>query len=164
MPFAVSFDHLQRLGALRFVNPFMPLQEGFTKLITPWKMSTQDHIHAVDSFAAEVIAKRRKEIADGNTEHKDLLSRFMNTLNENGEKLNDVELRDTVLNFIIAGRDTTAQALSWLFYNLCLKPRVEKKILEEIQDKIKDDDENDSPKLYEIISEMTYLHAVYVTC
>lgn len=123
-------------------------------------MSSKDHLHVVDSFAEGVIAKRRQEIANGDDIHKDLLSRFMNATNEKGETLNDVELRDTVLNFIIAGRDTTAQALSWLFYNLALQPRVEQKILEEIQDKISDDAEKDSPALYEIISGLPYLHAV----
>lgn len=138
----------------------MPLNEAFTKYFVPWKMSTKDHLNAIDSFAADIIYKRRNEIAEGHTGHKDLLSRFMDTVNEHGEKLNDVELRDTVLNFIIAGRDTTAQALSWLFYELALQPRVEKKILEEISDKISDDDESNSPALYEIISNMPYLHAV----
>lgn len=140
----------------------MAIQENFTKYFTPWEMSTQDHIDCIDNFAAEVIKKRRKEIANGISDHKDLLSRFMNTTNENGEKLDDIELRDTVLNFIIAGRDTTAQALSWLFYNLCLQPRVEKKIMAELADKITNEIENDSPRLYEVISQLTYLHAVYV--
>lgn len=126
----------------------------------PWKMSTQDHVDVIDTFAADVIAHRRRDIENGITEHKDLLSRFMNALNEKGDKLNDIELRDTILNFIIAGRDTTAQALSWMFYNLCLHPRIEKKVLEEIKDKITDEDETNSPKLYEIISDLPYLHAV----
>lgn len=160
VPFAVSFDHLQRLGAERFINPFMPLKEAYTKYLTPWKMSTGDHLKQVDDFAHGVIAQRRKEIAEGKDDHKDLLSRFMTTVNEKGDKLDDAELRDTVLNFIIAGRDTTAQALSWLFYNVALQPRIEKKIMEEISDKITDDIEHDSPALYEIISEMPYLHAV----
>ena len=138
----------------------MPLKESVGKFFNPAKMSTTDHVNAVDKFAEDVITQRRKEIAEGIEGHKDLLSRFMNTLNENGEKLNDTELRDTVLNFIIAGRDTTAQALSWLFYNLSLQPRIEQKILEEIQDKISDDVERDSPALYEIINDMPYLHAV----
>lgn len=160
MPFAVSFDYLQRLGALRFVDPFVGIKESVGKLFNPRKTTTTDHVNAVDGFAEDVIKQRRKEIADGVDGHKDLLSRFMSTFNENGEKLNDIELRDTVLNFIIAGRDTTAQALSWLFYNLSLHPRVEKKIIEEIQDRISDDAERDSPALYEIISNMPYLHAV----
>ena len=138
----------------------MPLTETLTKLFKPWEMSTSDHVKAVDGFAEDVISQRRKEIAEGNDNYTDLLSRFMNARNENGDLLNDVELRDTVLNFIIAGRDTTAQALSWLFYNLALQPRVEKKILEEIDGKITDDIEGDSPALYEVINELPYLHAV----
>ncbi|KAI8088098.1 cytochrome P450 [Gilbertella persicaria] len=160
IPFAVSFDHLQRLGALRFASPFAPINEAFTKYITPWKMSTTNHVEVIDTFAETVIRQRRKEVAEG-IEHKDLLSRFMNTTNEKGEKLNDVELRDTILNFIIAGRDTTAQALSWLFYNLALQPRIEKKMMEEIKDKITEDTESDSPALYEVINTMPYIHAVF---
>ncbi|KAI9257744.1 cytochrome P450 [Helicostylum pulchrum] len=161
VPFAESFDYLQRLGAKRFVNPFMPLTEAMTRYLVPWKMSTKDHLHIVDSFAEDVINKRRNQIANDEPFPKDLLSRFMDTLNEQGEKLNDVELRDTILNFVIAGRDTTAQALSWLFYELALQPRVEKKILEELEGKISDEDENDSPALYEIINGLPYLHAVF---
>jgi fatty acid omega-hydroxylase len=86
-----------------------PIKEGLARYFTPWNMSTKDHVAVIDKFAEDVIAQRRKEIAEGVEGHKDLLSRFMNTHNENGEKLNDVELRDTVLNFIIAGRDTTGK-------------------------------------------------------
>lgn len=159
VPFAESFDYLQRLGASRLINPTTPIHEALG-IFLPWKVSTKDHLNTVDSFADEVISKRRQEIANGENIQKDLLSRFMDATNENGEKLNDIELRDTVLNFIIAGRDTTAQALSWLFYNLALQPRIEDKILKELHDKISEDAEKDSPALYEIISGLPYLHAV----
>lgn len=65
-----------------------------------------------------------------------------------------------MLNFVIAGRDTTAQALSWTFYNLCLHPRVEQKLLEEINEFITDDIKGDSPALFEAIKNMKYAHAV----
>ncbi|KAF1775957.1 Cytochrome P450, conserved site [Phytophthora cactorum] len=45
-------------------------------------------------------------------------------------------LRDIVVNFIIAGRDTTAQALSWFFYCLSKNPQVEAKIREEVAAKL----------------------------
>ena len=67
-----------------------------------------------------------------------------------------------ILNFVIAGRDTTAQALSWTFYNLCNNPRVEYKLLEEIKEHISDEMENDPVALYEAIKDMKYAHAVYV--
>lgn len=125
----------------------------------PWKMSIQDHLNVINNFAADVIATRRKQLDEG-LEFKDLLSRFMNTRDENGDPLSPKALRDIILNFIIAGRDTTAQALSWTFYNLMLHPRVEKKLLEEIEQYVKPEMENDSPALYEAIKEMKYAHAV----
>lgn len=36
--------------------------------------------------------------------------------------------RDIVLNFVIAGRDTTAILLSWFFYSISLSPDVERKV------------------------------------
>ncbi|KAI8889502.1 cytochrome P450 [Backusella circina FSU 941] len=160
VPFAESFDFMQRLGARRFTNPFLPITLATEKLFKPWKMTPEQHLKVIDKFAEDVIQKRRKEIAAGEV-HSDLLSRFMEATNENGERLDDTELRDTVLNFIIAGRDTTAQALSWLFYNLALQPRIENKVLEEINEHITEDLEKDSPALYEAINSMPYLHAVF---
>ena len=43
----------------------------------------------------------------------------------------DEELRDVVLNFIIAGRDTTACALSWTLYELAKAPAVVAKLRDE---------------------------------
>ena len=36
----------------------------------------------------------------------------------------DKYLRDLVVNFMIAGRDTTASGLSWTIYELCQHPQV----------------------------------------
>ncbi|KAI3804701.1 hypothetical protein L1987_26441 [Smallanthus sonchifolius] len=42
-------------------------------------------------------------------------------------------IKDTLLNLMIAGRDTTRTALSWFFYLLAQNPRVEKNIRDEIK-------------------------------
>ncbi|KAG0737059.1 hypothetical protein G6F57_002942 [Rhizopus arrhizus] len=161
VPFAVSFDFLQRLSAERFIDPLMGIKESLVNLFCSKEKTTRYNINIVDSFAQQVIGQRRKEMKEGKTDHKDLLSRFMNTTNEYGERLSDRELRDNVLNFIIAGRDTTAQAVSWLFYCISQHPQVEKKMLQEIEKNITEEIESDSPALYEIISEMSYVHAVF---
>ena len=80
----------------------------------------------IDEFAYSLIDERSEQLKQGH-EYNDLLSKFMNALNEEGQPLNKSELRDTVLNFIIAGRDTTAQTLSWALYYLLMHPRVEAK-------------------------------------
>lgn len=84
----------------------------------------------------------------------------MAATNEKNERLSNKELRDVVLNFVIAGRDTTAQALSWTFYCLLMDPRVEQVLLEEVNANITDDVENDPAALYEVIKGMTYANAV----
>ncbi|KAI7876931.1 cytochrome P450 [Lichtheimia hyalospora FSU 10163] len=159
VPFAESFDICQADCFDRLINPFMPVVEVI-RAITPGKKTIQDHIDTINEFGYNIISERREQLANGE-EFKDLLSRFMNTKNQNGEPLSDSELRDTVINFIVAGRDTTAQALSWTFYNLMLHPRVETKLVEEIHAYIREEHEEDSPALYEAIKKMTYAHAVF---
>lgn len=62
-----------------------------------------------------------------------LLFFFCSRLDEDGkpQALNDKFLRDTLMNFLIAGRDTTASTLTWLFYELASNPRVQQKAYEE---------------------------------
>jgi cytochrome P450 len=56
---------------------------------------------------------------------------------EDGQPLSDEMLKDHVLNFIIAGRDTTAQALAWMFYLLHRSqtdPGILKKLVKEVDE------------------------------
>ena len=43
----------------------------------------------------------------------------------------DHELRDIVLNFMIAGRDTTACALAWAFFELAKAPACQQRLRDE---------------------------------
>ncbi|GAA5813761.1 hypothetical protein MFLAVUS_007248 [Mucor flavus] len=160
VPFAASFDEAQKNTFIRFINSVWPITERIVNFATPWKANMNDHLKVVDGFARSVIEKRRVQLEAGEV-HKDLLSRFMDARNNKGDLLNNEELRDIVLNFVIAGRDTTAQALSWTFYMLMCHPRVEQKLLEEIEQFVTDEDLTDSPALYEKIKDMTYSHAVF---
>ncbi|KAI9265171.1 cytochrome P450 [Phascolomyces articulosus] len=161
VPFAASFDICQTNCFERFVDPFTNLRDMLKPILQPGSLRIKQHLEIIDDFAYTLIRERREQMKSGG-EFKDLLSRFMNAKNENNETLSDKELRDTVLNFIIAGRDTTAQALSWTFYNLMLHPRVEAKLLDEIKQYIPGEMQSlDAPEVYEIIKKMTYAHAVF---
>ncbi|EOA25762.1 hypothetical protein CARUB_v10019123mg, partial [Capsella rubella] len=46
--------------------------------------------------------------------------------------INDKFLRDTIIGFLLAGRDTTASALTWFFWLLSENPRVVTKIRQEM--------------------------------
>ncbi|KAI9337428.1 cytochrome P450 [Pilaira anomala] len=160
VPFAEAFDEAQRSTFSRLINPLWPMTERILGVVQPWKNSMNKNLKIVDTFARSVTEKRRIQLANGEV-HKDLLSRFMEARTPQGELLNNDELRDVVLNFVIAGRDTTAQALSWAFYLLLCTPRVEEKLLDEIEKYIGEDIMHDSTALYETIKDMTYAHAVF---
>lgn len=69
---------------------------------------------------------------------RDFLSLFIrdmpNAQKPGAELLSDDEdtLRDVVMNFLIAGRDTTAQALSWTFFMLAQHPSISAKLRAEL--------------------------------
>ncbi|OBZ86583.1 hypothetical protein A0J61_05360 [Choanephora cucurbitarum] len=160
VPFAHAFDEAQKNTFLRFVNPLWPATERLLGFLMPWKASMRNNLKIVNDFARQVIQERRAQMALGEI-HTDLLSRFMNAQNHKGDILSDNELRDIVLNFVVAGRDTTAQALSWTFYMLMHHSRVERKLLEEVDSSILEEDIHQLPVLYEKIKKMTYAHAVF---
>lgn len=47
--------------------------------------------------------------------------------------MTDEYLRDIILNFKIAGKDTTANTLSWFIYVLCRNPMIQDKISQEVE-------------------------------
>jgi len=48
--------------------------------------------------------------------------------------MTDQYLRDITLNFIIAGKDTSANTLTWFFYFLCKHPLVQEKLAGEVRE------------------------------
>ncbi|HJT85909.1 MAG TPA: cytochrome P450 [Nitrososphaeraceae archaeon] len=79
---------------------------------------------------------------------QDLLTRLMynTTLNTkqdqdkttNNTGLSDIQLRDQIITFLIAGHETTANALTWTFYLLTQNSHVEENLFQEIKTVLKD--------------------------
>lgn len=58
----------------------------------------------------------------------DILSRFLE------QSDTDLKyLRDIILSFVIAGKDTTAVTLSWFVYMLCKHQNIQEKVAEEVR-------------------------------
>ena len=51
---------------------------------------------------------------------------------QTGEGLSDLELRNEAITFLLAGHETTANALSWTFYLLSQNPEVERELRAEL--------------------------------
>lgn len=59
---------------------------------------------------------------------KDLMSGFMELKDQDGNYFSTSWIRDIMLNFLIAGRDTTAILLTWTTYHVVSNPRVYEKL------------------------------------
>ncbi|CAL9246138.1 unnamed protein product [Arabidopsis halleri] len=115
----------------------------------------RESIVTVHKFADEIVRNRidQGRLSD---QKEDLLSRFISK-----EEMNSPEiLRDIVISFILAGRDTTSSALSWFFWLLSTHPEVENKILQEL-DSIRARTGKRIGEVYgfEDLKMMNYLHA-----
>ncbi|KAI9023401.1 cytochrome P450 [Hyaloraphidium curvatum] len=123
-----AFDLANAITASRGPNPFWRYTERWngTKEKMEWA------IGVLDAFAQKVITAKRKSGKAPPEGKGDILDLFLALRKEDGSEWTDIELRDIVMNFLIAGRDTTAQTLSWLFWELSRNPQVEKKLREEI--------------------------------
>uniref|UniRef100_A0ACD5Z2E1 Uncharacterized protein n=1 Tax=Avena sativa TaxID=4498 RepID=A0ACD5Z2E1_AVESA len=89
----------------------------------------------IDRFIYEEIAKRKVEVdSQLGLGQGDVLSMSMKWPMDPGtsEQRRTQFLRDTVMAFIFAAKDLTAVTLTWFFYMVCKHPRVEARILEEI--------------------------------
>ena len=116
-PFTVAFDTCQRVCQNRFAKPFWKLDRLLQ--LSPEERSVRQAKKVVVEFAESVIKGKRREIAAGDRKlGKDLISRMLDSAIARKQNITNQELIDVVLNFIIAGRDTTAAALSWTMYEL----------------------------------------------
>lgn len=113
----------------------------------------KESITTVHEFADEII-RSRMEAKESPTKGEDLLSRFIGT-----EEASPEFLRDIVISFILAGRDTTSSALSWFFWILSSRNDVKEKIIKEIETIRLKSGCTMTMFGYEELKEMHYLHA-----
>lgn len=139
-PFLQSFDRAQQIAFQRF---YLPLWRLLRWLGLGFEWDTREHLSRLDTYSRSVVQELRAGLGEpkaGTVAWSDLEARksflglFMADAQAKGEELSEDFLRDLVLNFLIAGRDTTAQALSWTIYCLCKNPAVEAKARKEIVD------------------------------
>ena len=126
--FGTAFDYVQRVSNDRFGNP---LWEAKRALGLGNERECARQIKVMKAFGRRIIKSKRREAtsddgaAPGDNMGPDLISRFLAAARRNGDAPpSDEELLDVVLNFMIAGRDTTAAALSWTTVELLRAPRV----------------------------------------
>jgi cytochrome P450 len=83
----------------------------------------------LDRVVLAIINERRHQ----NGDQGDLLSLLLLAQDEEtGERMNDTQLRDEVLTLLLAGHETTAVALTWIWFLLAQHPEVSHRLHHEL--------------------------------
>ncbi|KAF9274041.1 hypothetical protein BGZ88_003329 [Linnemannia elongata] len=151
--FAVAFDDLTAITSDRLMDPAWRIRERFTSV----GKKVKDDRNLVRDHALRIIERRRTE--GYHKPKKDLLQLFMETKDDEGNALTDDLLVDVIMNFTIAGRDTTAQALSWMFY-LINRDGTDKEIMKTLIQEV-DDVLGDKLPTYETHKQQKYADACF---
>ncbi|CAA6658744.1 unnamed protein product [Spirodela intermedia] len=169
--FASAFDAANIIVTLRFIDPFWRVKRlmrmGSEALLCR-------SIKIVDGFTYDVIRKRKAEIErahkEAGTKDKvkdDILSRFIKLSKDPSSNLTEKNLRDIVLNFVIAGRDTTATTLCWFIYMIIAHSHVAEKLYSELVEFEQDRAREENARVvqfsgflnYDSLMRLSYMHA-----
>ncbi|MDB5353278.1 MAG: cytochrome [Planctomycetota bacterium] len=108
-----------RVGKMIHVPEWIP---------TPVNLRLQRAVRQLDEIVFRMISDRRRTGEDPG----DLLSMLLNAQDEDGGGMTDRQLRDEVMTLFMAGHETTANTLAWIWYLLAGHPEVEAKLHEEL--------------------------------
>ncbi|WP_437281102.1 cytochrome P450 [Sorangium sp. So ce375] len=117
----------QTLNARLFLY-FMPDR------LLPGERALRDAIARIDEAILRLVRERRRS----KEERDDLLSLLLRAQDESGSGMDDRQLRDELVTMFIAGNETTAITMTWLFYLLDSNPGIERKLRAEIEEVVGD--------------------------
>ncbi|HEY4179438.1 MAG TPA: cytochrome P450 [Kofleriaceae bacterium] len=126
----------------------------------PRHLQMRKAVKMLDEIVYKMIADGRK----AGTDRGDVLSVLLQARDEeDGSVLDDRQIRDEVMTLLLAGHETTANALTWTFYELGKNPAALAKLEEEISRVIGDrqitpDDLQKMPYNLGVIEETMRLH------
>lgn len=86
----------------------------------------------LDALIYGIIGQRRRELTAGSAPNDLLTLLLLARDEETGEGMSDQQLRDEVMTLFAAGHETTAKALTWLWYLLSLHPQIERRLYDEV--------------------------------
>jgi cytochrome P450 len=125
--------------ALEVVLPWVNDSVG-TPYPPPWIPTRRNRrfrqaMAGLDRMVFDIVERRRRDAAG----HHDLLSMFMDARDEDGSAMDDRQLRDEILTLVLAGHETTANAMAWTWMLLARHPewraRVEREAREVLGDR-----------------------------
>jgi cytochrome P450 len=117
---AAVMDRFFQQAALSFLLP-----DGFPIPKSPRLLKSRRHLNQV---IFSIIRARRESPAPAT----DLLQTLLTAADDDGQRMNDMQLRDEIMTLFLAGHETTANALTWTWYLLAQNPEIERALHSEL--------------------------------
>lgn len=139
-----AFDRASEISAKRGSAPLFVTWKAKRLLGVGSERILKDAIQQIRAFVTNII--RDKKIRWSTTTGDDLLSKIIvghsigGNINNGEEEL----IRDMMISFIMAGRDTTSAAMTWFFYLLSANPDIEHEVMKELGFALAAEDEEES--------------------
>lgn len=124
-----AFDLASEICAKRAAAPVFAVWKIKRLLGIGSEKKLKDAMKQIHAFVDKIIHNKEKEIVNekgGTSTIKDLLSRLI--LDGHDKEV----IRDMVISFIMAGRDTTSAVMTWLFWLLSCHPEIQSDVVKEI--------------------------------
>ena len=86
-------------------------------------------MRTIDDVVREIIAARRADGADAGT---DMVSLLLAARDVDGRAMTETQVRDELVTFMLAGHETTANGLAWLWYLLSQNPAARSRLHAEV--------------------------------
>jgi cytochrome P450 len=97
---------------------------------TPINRRLKSAVAKLNEVVAGIVQERLRDKSD----HGDLLSRFVQACDEEtGERMTEDQLRSEVLTFLLAGHETTATALTWIWVLLGSHEPIRQRVRDEVK-------------------------------
>jgi cytochrome P450 len=96
----------------------------------PSMLQVRRAVRHLDEMVYGIVRQHRASAIDNG----DLLSMLLTAQDEDGSRMTDRQLRDEAMTFILAGHETTALSLSWIWFLLSDHPEAEQKLQRELRD------------------------------
>ncbi|GLJ05627.1 hypothetical protein SUGI_0021750 [Cryptomeria japonica] len=129
--FSSAFDEAIECCTYRFVCPSVIWKAmrffnlGFEKRLRAAEAIVRDSV-------AEMVKAKVREVEQGNESQGDILSTFIKLEGDQGRTPPQHLLEGFTMSIFLAGKDTTALAMSWFFWLISMHPHVEEKIVSEL--------------------------------
>ncbi len=109
-------------------NPFAFLSRDSTR-----DLSVVMKVRQLRELLMTIINERR---ADPSRDDVDFLAMYIDARDKQGNPFSDKDLLDELMTLIVAGFETSANTLNWVWYLVAKHPEVEAKLIAEAKDKL----------------------------